>query len=177
MPLPEARVVHRSAGRLRIRIPEKRDDTAFFSQVEEKLRQRMKTRQIAASAATAGVLITDAGADAEDKVKRFARSEHLFELAGQSPPAGQSARRQVYASFCQCNETVKRTSRDNLDLPVLLFVFLVGSGIYQLLRYGFRLPPWYTAFWYALGIFTKSLVDENGGDDDGADAGGDDGGE
>lgn len=176
MPLPEARVVHRSAGRLRIRIPEKRDDTAFFSQVEEKLRQRMETQQIAANAATAGVLIIDAGPDAEDKVKRFARSEHLFELAGNCPPAAQSARRQVYTSFHRCNEKVKTASRDELDLPVLLFVFLVGSGIYELLRYGFRLPPWYTAFWYAMGIFTKSLVDGNGGDDDGADAG-DDGGE
>jgi len=37
---------------------------------------------------------------------------------------------------------------------------LLGLGLYQILRGNFRAPPWYTAFWYALGIFTKSLSDK-----------------
>jgi hypothetical protein len=29
----------------------------------------------------------------------------------------------------------------------------MGAGIYQIARGNFAAPAWYTAFWYALGLF------------------------
>ena len=36
--VPEARIVHRIAGRMRVRVPSRRGDPAYFSTVEETLR-------------------------------------------------------------------------------------------------------------------------------------------
>lgn len=46
------------------------------------------------------------------------------------------------------------------DLPGMAFLTLLGVGIYQLVRGNFAAPPWYTAFWYAMGIFTKSIMEK-----------------
>jgi hypothetical protein len=45
---------------------------------------------------------------------------------------------------------------------------LLGTGIYQIVRGNFGAPPWYTAFWYAFGVFTKSLIDKGGRGNDAA---------
>jgi hypothetical protein len=45
-----------------------------------------------------------------------------------------------------------------LDLPSGLFLALVITGVYQILRGQFRTPPWYTAFWYAFGLLTMFVV-------------------
>jgi hypothetical protein len=47
-----------------------------------------------------------------------------------------------------------------LDLPGMAFLLLLGIGIYQIRRGNIGLPPWYTAFWYAFGVYTKSLVEK-----------------
>ena len=67
------------------------------------------------------------------------------------------------------SEAVERLTGGSLDLPGALFFSLLGVGAYQILRGNFAAPPWYTAFWYAFGVFTKQLVDhgENGDGDDG----------
>jgi hypothetical protein len=32
-------------------------------------------------------------------------------------------------------------------------------AVVEIMRGNFRMPPWYTAFWYAFGLFTKSMLD------------------
>jgi hypothetical protein len=53
----------------------------------------------------------------------------------------------------------------NLDLAGLVFLLLLGTGAYQIARGNFGAPPWYTAFWYAFGVFTKQLIEEAEGDE------------
>jgi len=38
----------------------------------------------------------------------------------------------------------------------------MGTGIYQMVRHRFPLPPWHTAFWYALGlgVITRYVAEE-----------------
>ncbi len=48
----------------------------------------------------------------------------------------------------------------HLDLSGLVFFLLLGTGAYQIARGNFAAPPWYTAFWYAFGVFTKQLMEE-----------------
>lgn len=55
---------------------------------------------------------------------------------------------------------LKESTLGHLDLPTLLFFVLIAVGTVQLLRNGLRSPPWYTAFWYAMGIYLKSLADK-----------------
>jgi len=47
-----------------------------------------------------------------------------------------------------------------VDIPSLVFVSLLFSGIWQIARGNLAMPAWYTAFYYALGVFTRAQVDE-----------------
>jgi hypothetical protein len=46
-----------------------------------------------------------------------------------------------------------------VDVEVIVFLLLVGFGIYDLLRGDLRRPAWYTAFWYASEVFNKYISD------------------
>jgi hypothetical protein len=46
-----------------------------------------------------------------------------------------------------------------VDLPGMVFLSALLIGLYELARGNFRPPPWYTAFWYAFGVYSKSLMD------------------
>ena len=54
------------------------------------------------------------------------------------------------------SQSLRRFSSGELDLAVMVFIALLGVGVYQIARGNFGAPPWYTAFWYALGVLTKT---------------------
>jgi hypothetical protein len=45
-----------------------------------------------------------------------------------------------------------------LDIPSVFFAALLISGIYQIARGNMAAPAWYTAFWYAFGIFSRDML-------------------
>ena len=50
--------------------------------------------------------------------------------------------------------------RGKIDLPSGIFFALLGTGIYQLARGRFIIPPWYTAFWYAFGLVSMYVIEK-----------------
>ncbi len=157
MDLPSGRCVHCIQGRVRVRIPGKRSDAAYFQKVEATLSKRFPRAEIQVNPITASVLCQGdrctlrAVADAAKETK-------LFELAAPQEQVVPPAKR-IQRSFQGANAAVRQASGNELDLPTLLFFSLVGTAVYQIARGNFGLPPWYTAFWYAFGLFTKWLLD------------------
>ena len=45
-----------------------------------------------------------------------------------------------------------------VDLPSGIFLALVFTGVYQIVRGQFRTPPWYTVFWYAFGLLSLFVL-------------------
>ncbi len=45
-------------------------------------------------------------------------------------------------------------------IPSLIFLSLLISGIWQIARGNFAMPAWYTAFYYALGVFARAQVED-----------------
>lgn len=165
MGLPTAAIVHFTSGRVRIRIPEKKNDPAFFKSVANNLKDIPEIKGIGPNPLT-GSLVLEGEFSGVGQVADLLKTNTLFQL--EIPKTdGTPLRQKVYQSFAASNGFVKERSRGELDLPILIFLMLVGTGIYQLMRAEVRLPPWYTAFWYALGVFTKSLMDIEAIDDDG----------
>jgi len=165
MDLPTGKIVHLTSGRVRIRIEQKKNDPAFFKSLAENLKGISGVKAIRANPLTGSLLIEGYFSDVE-QVTGLLKTNKFFRLEI-TKTDGTPLRQKVYQSFTASNRFVKNRSRGELDLPVLIFLMLVGTGIYQLMRSEVRLPPWYTAFWYALGIFTKSLLDIEAIDDDG----------
>ena len=62
----------------------------------------------------------------------------------------------IAAGFASMDDRVKTLTGSGFDLSGLAFLALMGAGIYQIARGNFGAIPWYGAFWYALGIFSKS---------------------
>jgi hypothetical protein len=92
MPLPSAQVEHEIPGRMRLRIPERRGDPAFFTALEQRFGEATWLRQVRTNRRTASVLLLYAGAAADD-VAAFAKEARLFAIEPAPPlaPRGTSA--------------------------------------------------------------------------------------
>ena len=86
----------------------------------------------------------------------WAQSQGLFAIKEDQKIRVTSFHDSVSGQFAALNDRVREATGESFDLPGLAFLGLVVSGIYQIARGNFTAPAWYTAFWYALGIFGKS---------------------
>jgi hypothetical protein len=102
---------------------------------------------------TAGIfLITRESASV---IAEYAENSSLFRLRNPADHPVVLSRR-FSDVFKVVNNKTRSFTGGELDIPSMIFLALLGSGIYQISRGNFEAPAWYTAFWYALGILTGS---------------------
>ncbi|HMK42693.1 MAG TPA: hypothetical protein VK445_01000 [Dissulfurispiraceae bacterium] len=151
--IPHAIIAHKSRGRLRIRVPEKKGQTAYWQQVLDSLKEIDGIKSLSANPVTAGVLILHELPEKE--ILGYAHSLGLFKV-----PASQlkvvPLQYKVTRSFRSMNRSIKRFTGDELDLGSVTFLGLLTIGGYEIAKGNFTAPAWYTAFWYALNIFMKN---------------------
>ncbi|MGD8664119.1 MAG: hypothetical protein PVH37_29600, partial [Desulfobacterales bacterium] len=58
------------------------------------------------------------------------------------------------------NNSIRRLTSGDIDLVGTLLLVLLISGLTELIRGNLRMPPWYTAFWYAFGLYKLASVVE-----------------
>jgi hypothetical protein len=141
---------------LRLKIPSRKGDAAFFSNLKERLAGLDGIRQLDVNPLTGSVLIIHTLEPAV--ISRFAERNALFTVS----PASREPRhvfRAIEDSFREYDQKLKRFTNNELDIPVAAFATLVGLGLAQIARGNFGAPAWYIAFWYALDLFrgTRSL--------------------
>jgi len=156
--VPEARIVHRIAGRMRVRVPSRRGDPAYFSTVEETLRSLNGVDCVEADPLTGGILILH-GAD-PGAIVDYAAQKGLF-LAKEeaAKKTGGTVLHDVLgAPFGSLSRRIRSFTGNAADLSGLAVLALLTVGVYQIARGNFAAPAWYTAFWYALGIFKLGPV-------------------
>jgi len=158
MTLPEAHIGHRTSERIRIRIPSRRGDEEYFSRVRKSLSEEGVLDSVEVNPATAGVLLKGPATDVENIIS-IGEKKRLFKLEGVAPKVEPLFKR-IAEPIQNLGQTLDRLSGGELDLAGVIFLGLIGWGVTQLARGNFASPPWYTAFWYALGVFTKSLADK-----------------
>lgn len=164
--IPQAIVVHRMAGRLRVRVPTKKGDAAYFGSVRDALSALEGVEGVEVTPYTGSILVR--GPAPVKAVTDAAESRGLFALKEERAVKVTAFHDAVADGFGALNDRIKTATGATFDLPGLAFAALVGAGIYQIARGNFTAPAWYTAFWYALGIFGKSSAKDSGGNDAGA---------
>jgi hypothetical protein len=101
--------------------------------------------------------------DAE-RIIAVGQREKLFSVETRPRPA-KAARRNLIGSITDpmhaANDQLQRWTGGRVDLPGAVFLSLLAFGIVELIRGKWRTPPWYTAFWYAFGLYSKSLIDSS----------------
>ncbi len=155
--IPDAHVSHGMAHRLRIKIPSKRGEVSYFSSLRERLSGCPGVGEIRVNPQTGSALISY---ECERKtIAEFARDNDLF-LLKRSTPRRKTLFGNVADTFQGYNRYLRKLTGGEVDIPSLVFVSLLISGMWQIARGNLAMPAWYTAFYYALGVFTRSQVDE-----------------
>jgi Heavy metal associated domain 2 len=163
--LPAARISHLTTGRLRLKIIEKRRDTAFFGHVADRLATWDSVERVETNPLTASVLVYFA--DAERLFLEAVAKNDLFDIDFDAAVAQQSdpvVTRAAVQSFETADVAVRRWTQNQVDMRGLLFLLLLGGGVYQLLR-GRLATPAPTLLWYAgdlIGLWSDRPADAAG---------------
>ncbi len=156
--LPEAQLRHRTANRLRIGIPSQKGNPSYFSGLRDALLSYRKFERLEVNPHTGSVLFIDEDLDVGAMLE-YAEAKGLFRL-WEPNDNSESLSQKLVKPVRDLSASLDRFTGGELDLPGLAFMALLSVGVYQVFKGNLRSPPWYTAFWYALGIFTKSIVDK-----------------
>ncbi len=145
---PEARVVHRIPGRMRLRIPERQRDSGYFAKAAAALGGYTGVAAVEANAATASLLIVHD--DDEDAILAFARSRDLFVVAdpGLRPPVALASERWL-AVLGELNQRFSNASDGRGDIGSLLATTFILIAAVQFSRGRIAMPA-ISALWYAL---------------------------
>lgn len=155
---PEALIVHKTDDRLRIRIPSKKGNTSYFEDVSSAFSGSGGFERMTANAATGSLLFTGEGIDAK-AIAALAGKKSLFRLESHDHKEKPVAYH-IAEPIGQLSAFLSKCTVGQLDMPTIAFLALLGVGIRQIVTGNFRSPPWYTAFWYAFGVFSKSIADK-----------------
>lgn len=163
--LPEARVGHFSAGRLRVRIPDKRRDAAFFRAAADKLSAWDSVERVEVNPLTASVLLHFS--DPRALFFENAAKNDLFVLAidesGVVPPPAR-LNEQAASGFASADAAMRRWTGNAADLRSAIFLLLLAGGVTQLFR-GNIAAPAATLLWYAgdmLGLWRFNSEPDRG---------------
>ena len=158
--IPEAIVCHSTPGRFRVKVPSRKGNAAYFSNLKDHFTQLEGVKEVEANALTGSVVFIHAAADLK-AISVFAQEHSLFRLI-KSESGTPALSRNVARAFSDFDKRVKKFTGNELDVPGVAFLTLLGMGIYEIGRGNFAAPAWYTAFWYSLNIFLKSLPHAGG---------------
>ena len=159
--IPDAYLSHQTSERLRVKIPSKKGDSAYFLSLKQQASKYNAIEAIEVNPLTASVLfIHNLNKEA---IAGFAEENKLFRLVEkpkESSGDSTSLSKQISEVFKNLNKEVSGFTGRELDIPTLAFLGLLALGIFQISRGNFTAPAWYTAFWYALNIFLKAQPDK-----------------
>ncbi|MBI5251744.1 MAG: hypothetical protein HY912_19805 [Desulfomonile tiedjei] len=155
--IPEAHVFHEMSGRLRLKIPSQKGDAAYFSALRERLFECPRVEEVCVNPQTASALILH-NCDAKT-IFQYAKKNELF-MRRRPARARKALFGTVADVFHSYNRSIRNLTGGEVDIPSLAFLTLVVSGIYQIARGNLVMPAWYTAFYYALGVFSRGHVEE-----------------
>ena len=136
--MPAAHVVHQLPGRLRLRIPQKRKDPAFFDRLKARLAEIEGIERVSVDDLTGSVLIHHY----LSREELDALLETDLELALEAPPTppARHALTPLGAAIHAVDHGLQRATQGTTDFRALLFVLLVALAIRQFLRGEVMIP-------------------------------------
>ena len=158
MELPQASMCHQSADRLRIKVASRKGDAGYFTNLVKSLSGLRKFKDLAANPLTGSVLFIGGDLDAGE-IAAYASEHKLFHLTpGEAP--GLPLIHGIVQPMASVDRSLRTITGGKIDLTSGIVLALLGTGIYQLVRGRFILPPWYTAFWYAFGLVSMYVIEK-----------------
>lgn len=129
--LPSAYIVHHLGTRLRLRLPERRGDEAFFAVAEQQLAACPAVSAVTANPLTGSLLINYRGDIAD--LSAFADLQQLFHIQQPATPDVEMLD-VVSERIDQVDRFIQRSAQGHIDLNDVLFFGLVAAAAVQLAR-------------------------------------------
>jgi hypothetical protein len=155
--LPQATISHLVKGRLRIKVPSRRHDKSFFDSVSALFLKHFPLNNVEVNPSTASTLFL--GNVRPKEIVKFGTKHKLFKLET-NVQKKQTIIGNFRESFKDVDRSITRFTGGEINIASIIFMALIGQGIYQIARGNFAGPAWYTAFWYALGVYSKSTPED-----------------
>lgn len=156
MSLAKAVVQHKTPNRLRIKFSLAKVREGYFDELKNGLASLDGVDRIEVNPLTKSALFCGKDLDLET-IQKAGSEKKLFDLALPDSSRSELAITAV-DPIKNISNTIRRLTAGKLDLPTVGFFTLLSVGLFQLAKGNFRSPPWYTAFWYAFGLFSKELA-------------------
>ncbi len=142
---PDARIVHQTAGRLRLKFDGRKNDTTFFARLSGELRSCPGIREVRGNPVTGSVLILHEADSAQ--ILQDAADRGLFDVHPQDAGAGDLQARMT-SGLGELGRTVQDVTGGALDFNALLVLGLAGLAIQQAIE-GNVMVPAVSLLWYA----------------------------
>ncbi|MBP1151456.1 MULTISPECIES: HMA2 domain-containing protein [unclassified Methylocaldum] len=150
-------VVHELAGRLRLRIPEKRNDSAFFAALAERLAECPGVTSVKLNAFTGSVLLLHAAETSAIDVARYAEQAALFSVKPLSATPVRTLGQHATKGLNAFDRSLTTASGGLVDLQSAFFLLLVGLAVYQARR-GQILVPAVSMLWEAISLVGSDKI-------------------
>ena len=147
-----AYAVHRLPGRVRLRVPSRRNDRPFFDELARRLRRLDAVTGVQTNAVTGSVLVEHKG-EIADLAKAILGGDagDLVELGLSLPPVA----RRLRAEIAGIDEAVQRFTGGAIDLGTLASFGLLTLAALQILR-GRQTRNVVSLGWYASELLRRS---------------------
>jgi hypothetical protein len=149
---PKADLVHQVPGRIRIRVPSERGNSAFFAEVSRQLGECPGVTGVETNPVTASVLLRHASPLAG--ILGFAKEHGVFlvEEAKRVPLQKLAA-----ANLGGVSRNLQLIAGEEIDLDSAILVMLTGMAIHQAIK-GNIVAPAATLVWYALVMLRAAEI-------------------
>ena len=152
---PQAFLSHAVTGRLRISIPGKRGDRAYFDSLERSLAAAPDVIRISARPMTGNVVLLHTGEPV--MIAAFAREQNLFDMSESEPPLEPVAAR-LRGAAAAADSRIRQWAGGGLDLPTVVSLVLVFAALMQV-RQGRFLGPASSLLWTAVSALRAARSD------------------
>jgi len=160
--LPKAYIKHQLAGRVRIKIPQKQSDDAYFERVGKMIARCDAVTRVQKNPASASLLIQHGSAPFVE-IAEFAKNAGLFRLVETKPDNGEvdlpmtdplSVASLSSLGVAYFDEKLSQLSAGRVDVRSVLFLGFMGLAIHQAAK-GHFMSPASTFFWRALDLLNS----------------------
>jgi hypothetical protein len=150
-------IVHELSGRFRLRIPEKRNDKAFFDALAERLSECPGVTAVEFNEHTGSVLLFHAAATRASDVARYAEQAELFSVKSLPVTAARTLGQHATKGLDAFDRGLAALSGGLVDLQSAFFVLLMGLAIYQVRR-GQVFAPAVSLLWEAIRLVGSEKI-------------------
>lgn len=146
-------IAHQTPGRVRLQVPERRGDNAFFDEVSRRITESGLVHSVRVNPVTGSIVLEFDGQPEQQLAKLGAAMPFEIEMA----PAGQAQR----AALPEPARPFKLVSDREINPMLMASTLFAAVGVVQAIR-GQLLVPALTAFWYAANAFRMAETPKEG---------------